>query len=330
MKTALLYDELSDGGPASWVEAEYESPETIQALLAAIAEHCDEAVPVPFGPELVPQLRRHAPDLAFNIAEGVAGPSRESIVPAVLEHLGIPYTGSDAVTLGISLNKALTKRLAASAGLRTPAHRLFRSGREAARCLGEIELPVILKPNFGGSSAGIGPAGLVQNADRLASLVEEHVRLYDQPCLAEEYVNGADVTVGLLGNGPVEVLPIAKVLTAEGIYSARAKEAHDRRIVCPCDLPDALERQLTDWSLRIYGVIGARDFARVDYIVDGEGRAWFLEINPLPGLSPHYGVLPVLAAAAGYGHSDLIRTIMDLALERDRCSRSLAHERLAR
>ncbi len=330
MKAALIYDQVTDGGPASWVEAEYESPETIEALTAAIGQHCEEAVAIPLGTSFVAELRRHRPDLAFNIAEGVAGPSRESIVPAVLDLLGIPYTGSDAVTLGISLNKAVAKRLAECEGIRTPSFGVFESGAEATGHLADMEFPVLLKPNFGGSSVGIGPASVVRCPSRAPALVDEYVARYDQPCLVERYVRGVDVTVGLLGNGDVEVLPPAKIVTADGMYSARVKEMHDRRIVCPCELPEELERELADWSLRIYKAIGARDFARVDFIVDGEGRAWFLEINPLPGLSPYYGVMPVLAQAAGYSHSDLIGAIMALALERRGRSRSLTHERLAR
>jgi D-alanine-D-alanine ligase len=273
---------------------------------------------------------REAPDLAFNIAEGRQGPGRESIVPAVLELLGIPYTGSDAVTLGVSLNKALTKRLASSVGVPTPPFRLFASAQAAQVCRDELDYPVLLKPNLGGSSAGIGPDSVVRTAADLPERVERMLAAFAQPCLAEGYVSGVDVTVGLLGNGDVEVLPIGRVETAGGMYSAAAKRRHDRRIVCPCALPDGLRAQLTDWSLRVYRLIGARDFARVDYMLDERGQAHFLEINPLPGLSPFYGVFPELAAAAGYDHAGLIAAIMDAAIERNASHRSLTHEPMAR
>jgi D-alanine-D-alanine ligase len=138
------------------------------------------------------------------------------------------------------------------------------------------------------------------------------------------------VTVGLLGNADVQALPIGRVETVGGMYSAAAKQRHDRRIVCPCALPDGLHERLTDWSLRVYDVIGARDFARVDYMLDERGRAHFLEINPLPGLSPYYGVYPELAEAAGYDHAGLIGAIMDLAIERNASQRSPTHEPMAR
>ncbi|MHC5035542.1 MAG: D-alanine--D-alanine ligase family protein, partial [Planctomycetota bacterium] len=160
--------------------------------------------------------------------------------------------------------------------------------------------------------------------------VDEYVAHYEQPCLVEHYVAGVDVTVGLLGNRRVEVLPLARIETPDGMYSAEDKEKHERDIICPCNLPTELEEQLADWSLRIYDLIGARDFARVDYLLDQQGEAHFLEINPLPGLSPYYGVFPVLARAAGYSHTGLIGRIMKLALKRTRRARSSLYERLAR
>ena len=330
MRTALIYDEVSPGGCGSWVEAEYESPGTIDALLAAIGAHCDRAVPIPLRRSLAADLEREAPDLAFNIAEGREGAGRESVVPAVLDHLGIPYTGSDAVALGLSLNKALTKRLAASVGVPTPPFRLLGSAEDARAGRDELEYPVLLKPNLGGSSAGIGPGSIVRGPADLPARVERMLAAFDQPCLAEGYVSGVDVTVGLLGNGDVQVLPPGRVETADGMYSSAAKQRHDRRIVCPCALPDGLRERLADWSLRVYDVIGARDFARVDYMLDERGQVHFLEINPLPGLSPFYGVFPELAGAAGYDHAGLIGAIMDLAIERNASPRSPTHESMAR
>ncbi len=329
MRTALIYDEKSADGQGPWVEAEYESPETVRALLEAIGAHCDEAVGVPFGPRLVEDLKALKPDLAFNIAEGREGPQRESIVPAVLDYLGIPYTGSDGVALGVSLNKAMTKRLALKAGVPTPPFRLFGSGEQARAMAAQLDYPVLAKPNYGGSSVGIEAASVLHGPDGLAELVDEMVAAYRQPCLVEGYVRGTDVTVGLLGNGRLQVLPVGQIRTATGMYSGEAKRHHDREVVCPCELPAGLAEQLAERSLRIYRAIGARDFGRADYMLDEAGRAWFLEVNPLPGLSPYYGVFPVLAEAAGYSHTALIGEIMRLATQRYHESRSPADVRLA-
>ncbi len=314
MRIALIYDEPTPEG--TWVEAEYESPETIQALLDALRENGRDAVGVPFGPDLAEALGREKPDLAFNIAEGRSGPSRESIVPAVLELLDIPYTGSDGVTLGVSLNKALTKRIALQAGVPTPEFRLFRSAEEARAEGAAMRYPALVKPNFGGSSVGVSPENIAGDAAELPSLVERCVDRYGQSCLVERFIDGTDVTVGLLGNGRVEALPVGKVVARGGMYSELAKSLHDREIICPCHLPEGLEQKLVAWSLEIYRVIGARDFARVDYMLDRHGNAWMLEINPLPGLSPYYGVFPALADAAGYNHTDLIGRILEAVIER--------------
>ena len=307
MKTALIYDDTAPQGKDSWVEAEYETPRTIQALLEALEEHCNNTVLIPFGPTLVDKIRKEKPDLVFNIAEGRSGRARESVVPIILEYFSIPYTGSDGITLGISLNKALTKRIAAQVCIRTPSFQLFQSGADVAKHLGELEFPVLLKPNFGGSGVGITAESIVYDADRLFTLVSEYVTRYNQPCLVENYINGTDVTVGLLGNLPVEVLPPGKTVTYEG----------KRKVICPFPLSRSLREQLANWSLKIYDLIGAVDLARLDYIVDKRNRAYFLEINPLPGLSPYYGIMPVLAAAAGYSFSDLIGAIMEKALIRN-------------
>ncbi len=333
MKTALIYDEMTPDGRAGWVEAEYESPETIQALLDAIAEHCDEAVAVPFDEGLIGRLHMERPDLAFNIAEGRAGASRETIVPCVLEYLQVPYTGSDGVALGVSLNKAMTKQLAMRAGVPTPEFSLFRETWQVEEAAGSLPYPVLAKPNYGGSSVGIELDSVVEGPDRLVPVVQEHLRVYEQPCLVERYVRGSDVTVGLLGSeqgAGIEVLPVGRIEAPDGLYSAHVKQSHERRVLCPCDLPEGVEEQLIDWALRVYRAIGARDFARVDFMVDEGGEAHFLEINPLPGLSPFYGVYPVLATAAGYDHSALIGRIMEVAMDRyARKTRSMQHGRLA-
>jgi D-alanine-D-alanine ligase len=188
----------------------------------------------------------------------------------------------------------------------------------------------LVKPNYGGSSVGIGPESIVEDSAELAGVVAEELARYRQPCLIEGFVRGVDVTVGLLGNGEVEAFPPGYIIAAGGLYSATVKQTHQREIVCPCRLPAGLKEQLAEWSRAIYGLIGCRDFARVDYMVDDKGRPYFLEINPLPGLSPYYGIYPVLGEAAGYDHTALIGRIMELALARPRYTRSLTHERMAR
>lgn len=308
MKTALIYDKIASGGKESWVNAEYETPETIDVLLEAIQAHSDEAVSIAFGPELVDQLIDQDPDLVFNIAEGHSGPCRESIVPLILEYLSILYTGSDGVTLGVSLNKALTKRLARSMGIRTPRFYLFKSSQEVAKLGKELDFPLLLKPNFGGSRIGIEPACVVYDWKSLSKSISDYIIRYGQPCLAEEHIEGTDVTIGLLGNSPVEVLPAGKIITQKG----------KRKVVCPFPLSHSLERELRSSSLKIYELIGARDLSRLDYILDKKGQLYFLEINPLPGLSPYYGIMPVLAAAAGYEYEELIGRIIEVALERYR------------
>ena len=152
--------------------------------------------------------------------------------------------------------------------------------------------------------------------EALAQVVERELARYSQPCLVEAYVEGEDLTLGLLGSDDLEALPAGKVITPGGIYSELAKKTHEREILCPYDVPQEVEGKLRDWSVKIFRAIGARDFARADYVLGADGQPWFLEINPLPGLSPYYGVLPVLAQAAGYTHSQLIGRIISIVQQR--------------
>lgn len=308
MKTALIYDKIHSEGKKFWVDSEYETPETIKALLKAIQAHSDEAISIAFGPELVGQLIDQHPDLVFNIAEGHSGPCRESIIPLVLEYLNIPYTGSDGVTLGLSLNKALTKRLATAVGVRTPRFFLFKSSQEVAELGKDFDFPLLLKPNFGGSRIGIEPDWVFHDWKNLSTSVSDYILRYNQPCLAEEYIEGTDVTIGLLGDSPVEVLPAGETITQKG----------ERKVVCSFSLPCSLGRELRNSSLKIYELIGARDLSRLDYILENKAQLYFLEINPLPGLSPYYGIMPVLAEAAGYSYERLIGRIIKVALQRHR------------
>jgi D-alanine-D-alanine ligase len=308
--TALFADLPPDHG------REYEDPETIEALLAAIEAAGHEAIPLAFGLDLALRMRDLGPELVFNIAEGVRGRARESIVPAWLDHLGIPYAGSDGLTLAVSLDKGLTKTLAQSCGVRTPPFRRVASVEAAADT--DLPFPLFVKPNAEGSNMGLRSSSLVRTRQELTAQVDRVLREYREECLVEVFAPGMELCVGLLGNDDPEVLEIARVCLDEDFFTHDEAPLRHARMICPVDLDAATRDELRDMTRRIFGQIGCRDMARADFMMDAEGNPTFIEINPLPSLSPSKAVFPVQAGASGISYEQLIGRIIDTALRRYR------------
>jgi len=309
MKVVLVYDEPP--GPEVAREplpedsgAEYESKRTIEVLLQAIRACGHEAVGISLSEDFPRQIRRLEPDLVFNIAEGVRGPARESIVPAWLDHLGIPYTGSDGLTLAMSLDKALTKTLASAGGLRTPAFARVHRIEDLDNL--ELKFPLFVKPNAEGSSMGIRYTSRVETRDQLQGRVAWILESYKQDCLVEEFAPGREFCLGIIGNEKPRLLPVVEIRSHRNFYPYEEKHNHQKELICPAEIPENLADELRGMGLKIFTVLACRDLARVDFKLDNDGRPTFLEINPLPGLSPDYGIFPYQAAAVGISHQQLI------------------------
>ena len=197
------------GHAGSDEDAEFDDPATIAAIRDAIAGHGHEVVGLEADATLPATLVAANVDVVFNIAEGQGSRSRESQVPALLELLGIRYTGSDAVALGVTLDKSLAKAVVRAAGVATPLWTVMTSGDEPLPDL--FRLPAIVKPLHEGSSKGIEADSLVADERRLRERARDVIGRYGQPVLCEEYVAGREITVGLLGS-PVRVLPPMEVV----------------------------------------------------------------------------------------------------------------------
>jgi len=316
-KVVLVYDERPLEIP-SWLPPdfglEYEDARTVEALLGSIRACGYAASGLALSADFPESISRLGPDLVFNISEGVRGPGRESLVPSWCEHFGITYTGSDALTLAVSLDKALTKTLVSAHGVPTPAFRLV----DSVAGVGDagLRFPVFVKPNAEGSSMGISRESLVHNAEDLTARVAWITGTYGQGCLVEEYLPGREYCVGLLGNGELRALPVVEIRTASGLYGSDEKRVHSKELICPADLQSDLADRLREQAETSYRALRCRDFARVDFRLDAAGEPGFLEINPLPGLSPFYSVFTRQAEAAGLSHADLIGRIIELAFRR--------------
>ncbi len=303
-------------------EAEYDSPTTLQAIREAISSHGHEVVDLEATAELPMVLASTPVDVVFNIAEGFRGRNRESQVPALLELLDIPYTGSDPATLSLALDKALAKRVVRAAGIDTPNFQLMSSGRERLDKQ-FTRWPLMVKPVAEGSSKGVVAKSVCHTEVELREVVKEMVERYQQPALVEEYIGGREFTVGLLGERRPEVLPPMEIVFTDKsdktpIYKFEDKlEENDRiRYEVPAKLEHNQLERLKAAARTAFMSLGCRDVARIDFRMDDTGRIYFIECNPLPGLTPGWSDLVLIAQGDGMDYRTLIGEILSGAIRR--------------
>lgn len=331
MKIALTYNlkKKDETKPADFF-SEFDSEETINAIVSALETkgHSVHALDVEY-PHLISFFRKNRVDMVFNIAEGKRGRFRESEVPAVLDYLNIPYTGSNTFSLALALNKALTKKILKAEHIPTPNFQVFSKGNEIVNP--QLKFPLIVKPNCEGSAKGINKTNVVHSPGGLYEKVRELIDVYRQEALAEEFIEGKELTVGVLENGKARVLPILEIdfsecaHSGEFFYSWRMKEYQGNRELglvptfhCPARLDKETEAKVKDVVLRTHRAIGCLDISRTDIRLDKDNVPYVLEINPLPGLDPKESNFPVMAYAAGMKYEDLIEAILMSASERNK------------
>lgn len=296
MKVAFTHNlRLTD----SEQEAEFDTAETVNAIAAAIeaAGHEVEKIEVS-GPaaHLLERLESADPDIIFNTAEGAYGRMREAFYPALFEELGIPYTGSDAYAMALTLDKWLTKLVVARHGIDTPRATLV-TARSLERTMERgpgLAFPVIVKPNYEGSSKGIAGDSVVEDPRELVPVLKAALRAYPDGVLVEEYVPGMDVTVGFIdgvGHDDGLLMPVEHLVEPCGhfnIYDYRLKNVEPGRVQlrCPASIPRDVAARLRSVSVEVIGALGIRDLARLDYRIGEDGRFYLLEANALPSLSP--------------------------------------------
>lgn len=303
-------------------DAEYDSIETVHAIAGVLEANGYATVLLEADDALPDKLRQTRPDIAFNIAEGRCGRGREAQVPAVLQLYGIPFTGSDETTLCLALDKALTKRLLRSYHVRTPDYTVFHPGQ---RCQGHIAFPSIVKPVAEGSSKGIREKCVVNSREELDALLRINDVSYHEDMLVEQYIEGREFTVGVLGNGAdlrvFEPMEIAFRHPTQGqfhVYSFDVKKHYKEHIEyhCPAALTQAQRRELMNTTAKVFAALGCQDFTRMDYRMAPDGTLYFIEANPLPGLAPGYSDYPMLAQGSGVDYDALVLGVLRAALKR--------------
>ncbi|TIX20258.1 MAG: ATP-grasp domain-containing protein, partial [Mesorhizobium sp.] len=253
--------------------------------------------------------------MVFNMAAGIQGDSRLTHVPAMLEMAGVPYTGSSPLGHGLALDKVITKRLIRDRGVPTPNFRVMRRGTEST---GDLRYPVVVKPRHESLSCGLQ---LVHEPAQLRQAVEVIVTQYAQDALVEEYIDGREIYVALLGNKEPEVLPLVE--QDFGDRESRIVSWEDKQhmavaapqAICPARIDSKLATALRDISVAAFRASQCRDYARVDLRIDRSGRPFVLEINSMPALGTN-SFYPLVARAAGYSFSSLINRMLDVAYTR--------------
>ena len=300
---------------------EFDSEETIDAIRDVLEAEGHEVIKLGGDTGLIDRLRQTSVDIVFNIAEGLEGRNREAHIPALLEFLNIPYTGSDPLTLSVTLDKAMAKRLVMSHDIPTPRFKKVERIEDLEGL--ELRYPVFVKLCYEGSSKGVRLDSKISSPQSLEEKTKNLLDLYGSPILVEEFVKGPEFTVGVLGNQDPFVLGVMQIEIRgkppeESIYSLEIKREWQERVRyhCPPLVEELLVKQIEQVALRSYRALDCRDVSRVDIRVGEDHVPYFLEINPLPGLSPVYGDLVIMARSMGWDYSKLVKTIFYEAVKR--------------
>jgi D-alanine-D-alanine ligase len=310
---------------------EWDDPETIAAVGNALSVF-GNVIPLEAVDGFAGRLEDARVDFLFNMAEGVRGPNRESHVPAIAEFLGVPYLGSDPLTLGLALHKGRAKQIFAQHGVPTPASVVVHDEADLPALERMEGYPLFLKPMWEGSSKGIGEASHTPTPTAALELARHLLVAYGQPVLAETYLPGDEFTVAVLGNGvAARALPLVRYrfhalpAGALPIMGYEAKWLWDQPdatidvLECPARVPTALGAAVTEAALAAYRVLDCRDWARVDVRLDADGAPFVLEVNPLPGIMPDptaHSCFPAAAQAAGMSYDELIQEVTRIAWRR--------------
>jgi D-alanine-D-alanine ligase len=305
-----------DMSPDHWDDLD--SEETIQAITSALEAGGHRVTFLEGDVTLYDNLRSAKPDICFNICEGHFGDSREAQVPAILEMLRIPYAGSRVLTLALTLDKPMTKRVLAFHNLPTPPFQVFERLDEPLDP--DMQFPLFVKPSREGTGMGVSADSIVRDESQLRAQLRRIFDRYDQPTLVERFIEAPRISRGLHFFPPLEVNMAAYPAEEAGIYTSRIKVelAHDFHYFCPAPL-DAEQVEELNWlTAAAFRVTGCLDVARVDFRLDANDgdKPYVLEINPLPGLNPHYSDLCIEAAADGWRYEELVNRILDEAIER--------------
>lgn len=324
MKIGLTYDLKTDWvkqdtDPAD-MNAEFDKPETVDMIVAAIESGGHRVTKIGNIQNLMKRAGSLGVDFVYNMCEGRGGRNRESQAPMILEMNKIPYFGADALSIGITLDKIMAKKVFMGQNIPTPRYfqALWTDDLEKVNTIG---FPLIVKTKHEGSSKGIHKDSRVENTEALRKGVEFINRVYDQPALVEEFIAGREFTVPVLGNKNPIAMPVVQVCidgdlelndrfyTNDRIYSAALK------YLCPAKITAELTKEIQELAVRVFKAVDCRDLGRIDFRVNKQGKPYVLEINPLPTMDKE-DVFHVFPQLFGLDFNSIVNIVLNISLSR--------------
>lgn len=304
-------------------------------LINSVLSNMDYSVfPISIGSDVVcflQTIRDEKVDLVFNLCESVFGEStKEMHIPAILDLLNLPYTGSSALTLGMTLDKGLAKRILGSNNINTPECRIFYNEVVKAdnSILDGLKFPLIIKPLLEHGSLGISQKSVVTSRKQLAAQINEMISKYKQPAIVEEFIAGREIYVPIIGNKNNEVVLAMseidftqmpkdnfQILSYIGKWEAESEEYRETIPVCPIDLPRETYEEIKNIALKVFRLMDCRDYARIDIRLTEDNVPYVIDVNPNPCLDEDAG-LAISAKVSGIEYPELINRIVRSAMDR--------------
>ncbi|HKZ34437.1 MAG TPA: D-alanine--D-alanine ligase [Patescibacteria group bacterium] len=316
--------------PASQRETDFDDPKTIEYITSHL-RRCDyDVLPIEANEEAYLTLykERDSIDIVFNYAEGIYGRDREAQIPAMLEMLRIPYTGSGPLTQSLGLHKVKAKEVALAHHIPTLPYQLFKSASD--EILQELRFPLIVKPVAQGSSAGITNKSVVRSKEELILQIDWVISSFHQPALVEPFLSGREFSVPMIGNPPV-LLPIIEAdhsslpkgylpLDSLEVKWFLEEESPENHLRCPALIEDSLYKRIEEICLHTWEALEVRDWCRIDIRCDEYTNPYFLEINSPPGMIPPEisttSYFPLAARVAGMEYDELLKKVLEIAIDR--------------
>ena len=252
-------------------------------------------------------LEKLESDVVFIALHGKFG--EDGVVQSILEKIGIPYTGSGVESSRLAFSKVASRERFVSLGLKVPRYKKIKKHESENSIPKELGMPIVIKPSSEGSSVGLS---IVRSTEEIKNALEKAF-YYDDLVIVEEYIDGREITVGILED---KALPVIEIKTENNVYDFNAKYVSDKtQYIVPAELTDKVSKLAQDMALQAYKTLGCRDFSRVDMRMDQKESLYLLEINTIPGMTER-SLLPKAASYAGIGFDDLCVKLVNLAYRR--------------